>query len=52
MRAVLERITIFCFGASYAVALAFELAGLLRPHRLLVLSLVAPVHTFGAGGLP
>jgi ABC-type transport system involved in cytochrome c biogenesis permease subunit len=35
MPAAFERVTIFCFGASYAVALAFELAGLLRPGRLL-----------------
>jgi ABC-type transport system involved in cytochrome c biogenesis permease subunit len=38
MPAALERITIFCFGASYAVALAFELASLLRPHRVLRLA--------------
>jgi ABC-type transport system involved in cytochrome c biogenesis permease subunit len=43
----LERITVFCFGASYAVALALELAHYLRPRawkRWLGLS-------FGAAGL-
>ena len=43
----LERITIFCFGASYALALLFELVHLLWPrpiHRLTSLG-------FGAAGL-
>jgi ABC-type transport system involved in cytochrome c biogenesis permease subunit len=35
MPVVVARITIFCFGASYSLALAFELVNLLRPHRLL-----------------
>src|SRR6516165_2312491 len=47
MPAVLERVTIFCFGASYAVALIFELAGLLRPQRWLRLLGLA----FGGAGL-
>ena len=31
----IERITVFCFGASYAVALLLELANLLRPSAAL-----------------
>src|SRR5262249_44624758 len=43
----IERITIFCFGASYAVALALELVSLVRPR---------PIHRwlaalFGSAGL-
>jgi ABC-type transport system involved in cytochrome c biogenesis permease subunit len=47
MPPVLERVTIFCFGASYAVALACELAGLMQPHRLLRLLGLC----FGGAGL-
>src|SRR5436305_5054152 len=43
----LERITIFCFAASYAVALALELLGLLRPRPVLRLLGTA----FSAAGL-
>jgi ABC-type transport system involved in cytochrome c biogenesis permease subunit len=43
----IERITLFCFGASYAVALILELALLARPRPLLrLLSTI-----FGAAGL-
>jgi ABC-type transport system involved in cytochrome c biogenesis permease subunit len=47
MPAPLEGITIFCFGASYAVALALELARLLRPWP--ALRLLARIS--GAAGL-
>ena len=41
MPAGLDRITLFCFGASYAVALLLELLHLLRPRPVLrILSLV------------
>jgi ABC-type transport system involved in cytochrome c biogenesis permease subunit len=43
----LERITVFCFGASYATALILELAHLLWPRRLVRLIGLA----FGAAGL-
>jgi ABC-type transport system involved in cytochrome c biogenesis permease subunit len=43
----LERITIFCFAASYAVALGLELLGLLRPRPILRLLGTA----FSAAGL-
>jgi ABC-type transport system involved in cytochrome c biogenesis permease subunit len=43
----LDRVTVFCFGASYGLALLLELVQLLRPHRLArVLSL-----TLGSAGL-
>jgi ABC-type transport system involved in cytochrome c biogenesis permease subunit len=42
-----ERITIFCFGASYAVALLCELARLVRPSKALRLLALG----FGAAGL-
>jgi ABC-type transport system involved in cytochrome c biogenesis permease subunit len=43
----IERITLFCFGASYAVALGLEIIQLVRPHALQ--RLLATV--FGAAGL-
>src|SRR5262245_53023995 len=42
-----DRITLFCFGASYAVALLLELAHLFRPWRMLRWGAAA----FGVAGL-
>src|SRR5262249_2956737 len=43
----LERITLFCFGASYATAFLLELLRLLRPRPVLRLAAIA----FGSAGL-